>query len=128
MINRTGPDPAQRPKSKEEKRPRAAAPWRLCKKGPEFLINCERVPSLFLCVTDRSQKGPCASSYSQLEVLDGARAPPCSDEQADRPEGATARVFEQQTPNSSPKDSSPPINFIFGDLPSSAREDSARRG
>ena len=63
-----------------------------------------------------------------MEVHDGARAPPCSDEQADRPEGATARVFEQQTPNSSPKDSFPPINFTVGDLPSSAREDSERRG
>jgi hypothetical protein len=64
---------AQRPSSRE-KGARAPARWRLCKKGPEFLSNSKRSHSLIRCVADRSQKGPCVSSYSQLEVLDGARA------------------------------------------------------
>ena len=56
----SGPDgPSQR-----GKRPRAAAPWRLCRTTPAFLTKCKRVSLLFLCVADRSQKGPCVSSYS----------------------------------------------------------------
>ena len=61
-------------------------------------------------------------------ILDGVHAPPSSGEHLRRPIGATARVSEQRTPNSSPKDHFPPINFTVGDLPSSAREDSERRG
>jgi hypothetical protein len=44
-------------------------------------------------------------------ILDGVHAPPSSGEHLRRPIGATARVSEQRTPNSSPKDHFPPINF-----------------
>jgi hypothetical protein len=100
---------------------RARAPWRLCKKGPEFLTICERVPSLFLCVADRSQKGPCVSFYSRLEVHDGARAPPRSGELADRPIGAVTGAKLRPRPNPSPQECFPQPNCTNSELSSSVR-------
>jgi hypothetical protein len=51
-----------------------------------------------------------------------------SGELLDRPNGARIGATERSTPNSRPINGFPPINFIIGDVPSSAREDSERRG
>jgi hypothetical protein len=51
-----------------------------------------------------------------------------SGELPNRPNGARIGATERSTPNSSSKDHFPPINFTVGDLPSSAHEDSERRG
>ena len=71
-----------------ESAPARPAPWRFCRTTPASLSNSERALSLFLCVADRSQKGPCVSINLQPEVPDGARAPPRSGELADWPIGA----------------------------------------
>ena len=56
----SGPDgPSQR-----GKRPRAAAPWRLCRKGLALLANPKKVLSLLFRVTDDLQKRPQGSISS----------------------------------------------------------------
>jgi hypothetical protein len=56
------------------KRPRAAAPWRLCTGDLGVLVNLKQVYLLCFSVTDNLQKRPPVSVSSHWEVPDGARA------------------------------------------------------
>jgi hypothetical protein len=123
-LDRIQPRSAHYQKKCARPRPR----WQTCTEALGVLTNCERVLSLFNRVTDTLQESPSSSIPLRFTVPDGVehgRAPASC---LCRPIGARTSAQLWIKPNSSSKDHFPPINFTVGDPPSSAREDSERRG
>jgi hypothetical protein len=73
-VNSVGLILAQPAQFRGEKRARAPAPWRLCRKALRVFTNWGSVSLLFNRVTDCLQKDPRTSIYSRLEVHDGGSA------------------------------------------------------
>jgi hypothetical protein len=103
------------------KRPRAAAPWRLCTGDLGVLVNLKQVYLLCFSVTDNLQKRPPVSVSSQGEVPDDGSARRSTGEPLHRPTGAVTGAPERWTPNRGLPEHFPSLNCANGELPSSVR-------
>jgi len=101
------------------KRPRAAAPWRLCTGDLGVLVNLKQVYLLCFSVTDNLQKRPPVSVSSQGEVPDGVQVRLSSGELLHRPIEAKTGAQLRPRLNPSPQECFPQLNLAIHQLWSS---------